>query len=216
MMDKNEKYIPALGHAWLTPLYDPFLRWGMREEKFKRALIAQARIEAGHCVLDLGCGTATLTILVKQLHPDATVVGLDGDPRILEIGRAKAAKAGVDLTLDHGMAFQLPYPDSSFDRVLSSLVLHHLSRADKQRTLREVWRVLRPGGWLHVFDFGRPDNALAGVISLVTRRLERVSDNIEGLLAEMFRLAGFAQVEETAHYMTVVGTLTLYQAEKPK
>jgi ubiquinone/menaquinone biosynthesis C-methylase UbiE len=216
MMDKNEKYIPALGHAWLTPLYDPLLRWGMREEKFKRDLIAQARLEAGHRVLDLGCGTATLTILAKQLHPDATVVGLDGDPRILEIGRAKAAKAGVDITLDHGMAFQLPYPDSSFDRVLSSLVLHHLSREDKQRTAREVLRVLQPGGWLHVVDFGRPDNALASVVSLVMRRLERASDNIEGLLPEIFRLAGFAHVEETAHSMTVVGTLTLYQAEKPK
>ena len=215
-MNKNNEYIHALGHAWLTPLYDPLLRWGMREETFKRDLITRAQIGPGHRVLDLGCGTATLTILVKQLHPESAVVGLDGDPEVLEIGGAKAAKAGVDITLDHGVAFQLPYPDDSFDRVLSSLVLHHLTRADKQRTLREVLRVLRPGGGLYVVDFGKPRNPPGYLLSFVMRRLERASDNIEGLLPEMFRQVGFDQVQETAHYLTIVGTLTLVQGQKPK
>src|SRR3972149_904967 len=134
-MARREKYIPALGHDWLTPLYDPLLRWVMREETFKRRLIAQADIQPGQRVLDLGCGTATLTILIKQVHPDSEVIGVDADVKVLDIGRAKASKAGVDITLDHGMAFQLPYPDRSFDRVLSSLVLHHLTREDKRRTL---------------------------------------------------------------------------------
>jgi ubiquinone/menaquinone biosynthesis C-methylase UbiE len=214
-MEKNEQYIPALGHNWLTPLYDPLLRWGMREEQFKGDLIARAQIGPGQRVLDLGCGTATLTILVKQTHPESVVVGLDGDPQILEIGRAKAAKAGVDITLDHGMAFQLPYPDNSFDRVLSSLVLHHLAPEDKQRTAREALRVLRPGGELHVVDFGKPRGVAAGLISLVGRRLERAADNIAGLLPEYFRQAGFEQVQEAAHYKTIVGMLTLYQGRKP-
>ena len=160
-MARSEKYIPAFGHDWLTPLYDPFLRWGMREDVFKRALVQQAQIRPGHRVLDLGCGTATLTILLKQLHPEAVIAGLDGDERVLEIGRAKASKAGIDITLDHGMAFQLPYPDNSFDRVVSSLVMHHLSTEDKRRTANEAFRILRPGGELHVVDFGKPHNAAA-------------------------------------------------------
>jgi len=215
-MNKNNEYIPALGHAWLTPLYDPLLRWGMREETFKRDLIARAQIGPGHRVLDLGCGTATLTLLVKQLHPESVVAGLDGDPKVLEIGEAKAAKAGVDITLDHGMAFQLPYPDNSFDRVLSSLVLHHLTREDKRRTLREALRVLRPGGGLYVADFGKPRTPPGYLLAFVMRRLERASDNIEGLLPEMFRQAGFDPVQETAHYMTIFGTLTLVEGHKPK
>ncbi len=68
-MEKGDKYIPALGLDRLTPLYDPWLRWIMREETFKRRLIDQAQIRAGHRVLDLGCGTATLTILIKHIHP---------------------------------------------------------------------------------------------------------------------------------------------------
>ena len=214
-MGKNHKYIPALAHHWLTPLYDPLLRWVMHESEFKRHLVDQAQIGKSHRVLDLGCGTATLTILIKQIHPDSEVVGLDGDPKILEIARKKAGEAGVDIALDHGMAFQLPYPDDSFDRVFSSLVLHHLTTENKHRTLKQVFRVLRPGGQLHFVDFGKPHNALAYVISLIVRRLEETSDNIKGLLPEMFRKAGFDQVEESARYMTIFGTLSLYRAQKP-
>lgn len=214
-MKQSDKYIPALSFDWLTPLYDPLLRWGMREETFKRDLIQQARIQPGYRVLDLGCGTATLTILVKQTHPDAEVIGLDGDPNVLEIGRAKAAKAGVDITLDHGLAFQLPYPEDSFDRVLSSLVLHHLTSENKRRAFREVYRVLRPGGEFHVVDFGRPHSAYSRLVSPLIRRLEEAADNVNGLLPEMIRHAGVEQVEEPAHYTTLFGDLSLYLARKP-
>jgi ubiquinone/menaquinone biosynthesis C-methylase UbiE len=166
-------------------------------------------------VLDLGCGTGTLTILTKQRHPESEVVGLDGDPKILEIARAKAQKAGIDIAFQEGMAFQLPYPDGSFDRVLCSLVLHHLTTENKRRTLKEVYRVLRYGGEFHVADFGKPGNFPAYLISLIIRLFEDVMDNIKGLLPKMFAQAGLSQVEETAQYMTIAGTLALYKARKP-
>ena len=214
-MDKTDRYIPALGRGWLTPLYDPLLRWGMREQKFKRHLVNQARIEAGHRVLDLGCGTATLTILIKQSHPDAIAIGIDGDRRVLDIGRAKAARAGVDITLDYGLAFQLPYDDRSFDRVLSSLVMHHLTTENKRRTATEIFRVLRPGGELHVVDFGKPYNLWTRFMSQIMQRSEQVSDNVKGLLPKLFRQARFEQVTETAHYTTLFGGLSVYRAVKP-
>jgi ubiquinone/menaquinone biosynthesis C-methylase UbiE len=214
-MAKDDQYIPALGRDWLTPLYDPLQRWVMREDQFKRHLIRQAQIEPGHRVLDLGCGTATLTILIKRTHPLAEVVGLDGDPRILAIARAKAARAGVAITLDHGMAFQIPYPDQAFDRVLSSLVLHHLTTENKQRALREVVRILRPGGELHVVDFGKPHTVWARLISRFMQRFEETADNFKGLLPTMFRQAGFDRVAETARYATLFGTLSLCQGQKP-
>ena len=214
-MSKTDKYIPACGHELLTPLYDVTIKWLMPEDRFKRHLIRQAGIQKGHRVLDLGCGTGTLTILIKQIHPESEVVGLDGDPRVLEIARAKAKKAGVEIAFHEGMAFQLPYPDGSFDRVLCSLVLHHLTTENKRRALNEVYRVLRPGGELHVADLGKPGNRTAHLISLFVRLFEDVMDNIRGLLPEMFTQAGFSQVEETARYMTIVGTLALYKARKP-
>jgi SAM-dependent methyltransferase len=112
-MRQTGSYIPALRYRRLTPLYDPLLKWVMRETSFKRRLIALANLAAGQRVLDLGCGTATLTLLVKRAQPGAEVVGVDADPQVLEIGRAKAAGAGVQIVLDQAMAQQLPYPDQS-------------------------------------------------------------------------------------------------------
>lgn len=215
MANKRNEYIPALRYDWFTPLYDPLLRWVLRESIFKRQLVKQAQIRSGHRVLDLGCGTATLTLLIKETHPESEVVGLDGDLRVLKMAQTKAVKLGVAVTLHQGMAFELPYPDGSFDRVVSSLVLHHLTREAKARALREVFRVLRPGGEFHVVDFGKPQNVPMYLASLIVRWLEEASDNVKGLLPELFRGAGFDPVEETAQYMTPFGTLSLYRARKP-
>ncbi len=214
MIHKRSQYIPALKYDWLTPLYDPLLRWVLRESIFKRQLVKQARIQGGHRVLDLGCGTATLTLLIKETHPESEVVGLDGDLRVLKMARAKVAKSGVAVILNQGMAFELPYPDGAFDRVVSSLVLHHLTREAKARALKEAFRVLRPGGELHVVDFGKPQNVPMYLVSLIVQWLEEASDNVKGLLPELFRNAGFDPVEETTQYMTPFGTLSLYRARK--
>lgn len=217
-MDKKpDAYIPALSYDFLTPLYDSLIRLTMPERAFKRRLVEQARFGEGQRVLDLGCGTATLTLLAKEMSPGADVTGLDGDPRILEIARKKAERAGADISLDLGMSYELPYPDESFDRVLSSLFFHHLTREDKTHTLEEVRRVLRAGGELHVADFGRSQNLLMRVASLPWRAFdgrETTADNVAGRLPEMMRRCGFTDVHESARYMTLFGTLSLYQGRK--
>jgi len=216
MQKQQEKYVPALGFDWLTRFYDPVLRWTLREETFKRALIAQAGIEPGQDVLDLGRGTGTLTLMIKETQPQADVVGLDGDPKILRLAREKADRARLDIQWDHGMAFELPYPDASFDRVVSSLMLHHLNRENKRASLREALRVLRPGGELHVADWGKPHNALLHVSAFFVALLDGFSrDNVEGRLPELFRAAGFIEVREPASLATLFGTLALFSARKP-
>src|SRR5437773_4875806 len=162
----KQPYIPALGFDWLTRFYDPVLRATLREDRFKRLLIAQACLQPGQDVLDLGCGTATLTIMLKQSCPGAKIIGLDGDPKILAIARQKIAAAGVDVELHEGMAFAPPFAPASFDRVVSSLVFHHLTTENKRRTLAKVRELLRPGGELHVADWGKPHNTLMWIASL--------------------------------------------------
>lgn len=213
-MAKNSKFIPALRFEWLTPLYDPILRWVMREDQFKKVLIRQAEISTGQKVLDLGCGTATLTIMVKEAHPDAEVIGLDVDPKVLTIGQAKALKAGVPIILEHGLSYDLPYTDSAFDRVLSSLMFHHLKSQDKQQTLKEAYRVLKQDGWLCIVDFGPSVGLWARIISPVMARLEEVSDHHKGLIPNMMQLAGFHDVAVRYRFATVFGTLNLYMGRK--
>lgn len=192
-MGRDERYVPALSFDWLTPLYDPCVRWLMPERKFKSRLVRRAAIGAGQRVLDLGCGTATLTLLVKEMHPGARVTGLDGDPKILKIARRKAERAGAEIGFDEGMAFRLPYAEGSFGRVLSSMVLHHLTEENKRRTLHEVFRVLAPGGEFHVADFVRQNRRLT----------------------DLLREAGFESVSEHARYRTLFGALSLWEARRP-
>src|SRR5258708_22941714 len=146
MKEQRADCIPALRYHVLTALYDPLLRWTMHESVFKEQLIRQAQIRSGERALDLGCGTGTRTLRLKQVHPDAEVVGLDADPRALRIAEAKAATAGLQVTFDRGMAFALPFPADIFDRVLSSLLFHQLTHENQERTARDEVRVALPGG----------------------------------------------------------------------
>lgn len=216
MDETRHQYIPALRFGWLTGLYDPVIRWTMREDLFKPCLVKQVGMQPGHRVLDLGCGTATLTILLKQHQPQSTVVGLDGDPVVLACAREKAAAAGIDISFDEGMAYQLPYPDRSFDRVVASLLLHHLTLDDKRRALRETARVLKPSGELHIADYGRPHTFLMACVSLIVRWLEEAYEHVNGMVPGLIREAGFTHVEETSRYTTAFGTLVLIRAVKPE
>ncbi|MDV6348888.1 class I SAM-dependent methyltransferase [Nitrosomonas sp. Is35] len=152
-MKRDPRYIPVFYFHWLTRWYDPVMRHLFPEEALKSALIAQASIQPGHEILDIGCGTGTLTLQIKHTHSDALVYGLDVDPEILNIAQRKAKQADKTILLQQGTAINLPYPNESFDRAFISLMLHHLPSQDKRRALTEAFRVLRPGGQLHVIVY---------------------------------------------------------------
>ncbi len=219
-MSTENKYIPALSFRWLTPLYDPLLKWVMREETFKRKLIQQANIQPKMKVLDLGCGTGTLTLMLKRAHPEAEVTGLDGDPQVLDIARAKSRS--INIQWDEGLATSLPYPDSVFDSVVTSLVIHHLTTDDKRRAFKEIYRVLRspdpesgkPRGELHVLDFGAPHSFIPRLMTTYMRRLEETADNFDGLIPRFITEAGFGEVKEVEHFVTLFGPVSMLRAVK--
>lgn len=216
--ESRSDFVPALGYRWLTPLYDSVVAATTREATFKRELVEQAHVAAGHRVLDLGCGTGTLAILIKGRQPSALVTGVDGDPAMLERATHKAASAGVSITFDHALSWSLPYADATFDRATSSLFFHHLTWDDKLRTAREALRVLKPGGELHVADWGRATNPAMRGLFLVVQTLDgfvTTRDNVAGRLPEVFAEAGFSDVAERRTFSTMLGSLALYRAVRP-
>lgn len=213
----KDRYVPALGLGWLTRLYDPVMRWTMREQNFKHALLAQANIAPGHRVLDLGCGTATLTVLIKQSIAGAELFGVDVDPHALRIARTKIERMGLDVRLDQARTSALPYADATFDRVVSSLVFHHLTPEEKRQTAGEIFRVLRPDGELHVADWGKPQNVLLRAAFLLVQLLDgfgTTAENVRGILPDVVRAAGFADVMVTRRLATAFGSLSLIQARR--
>lgn len=212
-------YGHALRYAWLDAVYDPVVRWTCREAKFKAELLQQVDARPGDEVLDLACGTATLTILLKRAFPEAEVTGLDGSEQILDMAREKARQEGVELSFVNALSYDLPYDSDHFDHVLSSLFFHHLDREDKARTLQEVFRVLKPAGVLHVADWGLAPNLVFRVAFGVVQLLDgfdTTRDNVEGLLPGFMSDAGLVDVQETGRVLTPLGSISLYRAAKPE
>ncbi len=188
-------FVPALGLDWLTPFYDA-VAWVLGDRAVNARLIAQAAIVPGHAVLDLGSGTGTLALMVKDRCPDARVSGVDVDPRIVAIARRKAATARADVRFVEGSATEPPFAPA----------------------LAAARRLLRPGGELHVADWGRPQNALMRLAALTFRVFdggETTAANLAGELPALIAGAGFVDVRETEHRMTPFGTLTFLRGRTP-
>ena len=136
---------------------------------------------------------------------------------MLRIATGKAARAESAVRFDQGLATGLPYSDGSFDHIFSSLMLHHLTGEERRGTLREVVRVLRPGGRFHLVDWCQPHTRLLSIAFLVVRVLDgfgRTEDSARGRLPALIRDAGLGEPEHLARYTTVGGTLCRYRATR--
>jgi SAM-dependent methyltransferase len=212
MSDAHRTYLPAAGHNWALPLYDPFVTL-LGGGSTRTALVEQAALRPGHRVLDIGCGTGSLVVLVKRRHPEAEVVGLDPDPKALARAAGKARRAAVSVHLDQGFADALPYVDASFDRVFSSFMFHHLPAEAKEPTLREVRRVLAPRGRLLLLDFagaGRPHGH--GSFLRLLRASGTRPDGEDSVLTLMTR-AGFRDPKKVREGALFFGRVRLHYYE---
>ena len=209
--EPQRTYLPGMGHDWLLPLYDPLQKL-LGFEPIHRQLVDQAAIRPNHRVIEIGCGTGNLSILIKRLHPQAEVIGLDPDPKALARARGKAEREALSVQLVRGFAEELPYPDASFDRVFSAFMFHHLEPDEKEKTLQEARRVLKPSGSLHLVDFGGAKVRSDGFIGRLQHRSERLRDNFGDRIPTLMYEVGFADPTEVAHRVTIFGRVTYYRA----
>lgn len=219
MSDKDD-FVPALGHKSLTWAYDLAIALMTREATWRRLLVAAIAPRPEDTILDFGCGTGSLAILLKRQCPQARVIGLDPDPEVLRIAHHKAQQAGVTIELVEGDAGRIAdvVREGQPNKIASSLVFHHLSLANKRRALGAIFDVLRSDGGLYIADYGLQRMWLMRRLFRLVQHLdgfETTQPNADGVLPQLIAEAGFDGVVETRVVPTPTGSISLYQARRP-
>jgi ubiquinone/menaquinone biosynthesis C-methylase UbiE len=117
----------------------------------RQALIDAIKVKPRR-ILDLGCGTGSTTLMLKQAFPEAEVIGLDLSPYMLVRAEDKARTAGLDIVWRHGNAEKTTFKDASFDLVTASLLFHETPDAVSLAILQESFRLLVTGGQVLILD----------------------------------------------------------------
>ncbi len=173
-----------------------------------RAIIELARVKAGDSVLDVACGSGNLTLTARTYAgPTGKVHGIDASPEMIDVARRKAARAGTGVVFDVGLAEKLPFPDASFDVVISRLAIHHLPDELKRAAFTEMLRVLKPGGRVLIADFVQPGNH---ILNHLTSALfgPRMTQTSAWSLPALLKEAGFTEVAAAPIRLTFLASIS--------
>ena len=213
-----DAFTPALGRSEWSGFYDLAIALMTREGRWRKALIDQCAPKAGDVILDVGCGTGTLALLIKRRAPNARLIGLDPDAEILARAKLKAEQAGVGIAFLQGFARDADGVGAGgVDKVVSSLVFHQTPLAEKRNGLAAIWRSLKPGGELHLADYGLQRTwAMRRAFKIVQSLdgFDNTEPNARGVLPDIMRECGFSDVTERKVIATPTGSVSLYFARK--
>jgi ubiquinone/menaquinone biosynthesis C-methylase UbiE len=209
----DRAYVPALGDRRLSPFYDATVSLMTCERTWHRAFVKQIAPEPRDVVLDVGCGTGTLAVLLKKACPAASVYGIDPDPEILSRAEIKARDAGVLVHFAKGYAQETAASRIRPNKIVSSLTLHQLPLVGKRSAILSAYAALRSGGELHIADYGEQRSPLMKLAFRQVQALDgfdNTQPNAEGAIPELMTYAGFTDVEETKVIQTPTGAISLY------
>lgn len=189
-----------------APRYDSTVRLVLLgKDKALREMTAEmAQIKPGDKVLDVGCGTGSLTIAAKaQAGSTGNVLGIDAAPEMIDVARSKAARAGLEIEFRVGLIESLSFDDNLFDVVLSSLMMHHLPDDLKLKGLTEIYRVLKPGGHLLIVDMNRPTALLIKILTayIVHEKMHTGAQDLPAMMKEV----GFKEIESKDIWFRLLG-----------
>jgi ubiquinone/menaquinone biosynthesis C-methylase UbiE len=176
-----------------TPrLYDLSAALLFRRRRSYRGLLAAGDVQRGARVLDVGCGPGYFArMLAEAVGPEGSVSGIDAAPEMIEYANRKARRLS-NCSFQTGTAESLAFPEAAFDVVVSSLMMHHLPEEGRLGAVREMQRVLRPGGTLLLADFRMPQRGVWHLVASLTGHaaMQRRVPPLEPLVAE----AGFTEL----------------------
>ncbi|SHL60685.1 Methyltransferase domain-containing protein [Chitinophaga jiangningensis] len=209
----KKQFTPAMGYHFLTGLYDVTVSLTMPENRIRQRLVTELAPQSREAILEFGFGTGQNLIRIHQRNAHTNLRGLDIDPKVKALAAKKLAKFGLDLPLDLYDGGVFPYADNSFDKVVSSLVFHQLSKEGKFAALAEIQRVLKPGGRLVIGDWGQPSSYRMRMAFYTVQLLDgfrTTTDNVKGLMPVYMEMQGFTDVQEPDYIDTWLGTYAYY------
>lgn len=212
----TDDYTPALGRLAPARFFDYVV--SMTRERLWRGLtVMHLAPRPGDSVLDVGCGTGTLALLVARVEPGAAVIGVDPDPDMVAVARHKDVDGRVRWLTAMGDALVESVGPDSMDAVTSSLVLHQCPLPVKRAILASMFAALRPGGRLVIADYGLQRRAAMRLAFKFVQFADGKSDtqpNADGVLPQLISDAGFTGVTEADVVETITGSISIYVARK--
>lgn len=217
-MAETGSFTPLLGANVLSPFYDTAIGLATREGRWRGRLISQMNIQPDDRILDVGCGTGTLALMMKRQAPSATVFGLDPDPKALTMARRKATRAGAEIEFLPGFITDtLLKPLRPLTKIVISLVLHQTPVKEKLRILNTCRHVLGPDGQVHIADYGEQRGLMRLAFRTTVQALDGVADtepHAKGKFPEIIREAGLKTLTETSRTHTPTGQITCWIASR--
>jgi ubiquinone/menaquinone biosynthesis C-methylase UbiE len=217
-MAETGSFTPLLGASALSPFYDAAIGLATREGRWRSRLVAQINPKPDDRILDVGCGTGSLALLLKRRAPSATVFGLDPDPQALAMARRKVKRAGADIQFLHGFANDaLIKPLRPLTKIVISLVLHQTPVKEKLRILNTCRHALGPDGEVHIADYGEQRGLMRLAFRSTVQALDGVNDtepHAQGHFPAIVREAGLKTLTETSRTHTPTGQITTWIARR--
>lgn len=200
------------GRAEWVDFLESALSFGHRHQILAATLAAGAPI-AGSRLVDVGCGTGELA-MSSILKGAVSAIGIDATPAMIDIATARARAGRSRAGFQVAIAEALPFPDGSADIVTSTYFFHHLPSDVKRQALREMWRVLAPGGRLVITDYGRPRGMVGWIASFPMRFNfhEYVRGQLAGELERMIADEGLGRAQIVRRFL---GYITVLRLVKP-
>ena len=214
----DRAFTPALGKAWLTPLYDTAIKLLTRERKWRSELVRHAALAPGDRLIDVGSGTGSLLHDLMVNCPETGLVGVEPDPAVLAIAQQKFG-SGADLVRWHnGFLDSLRLAnDWRPNKIVSSLVFHQVPVAQKRAILEQIHTLLAPGGMVLIADYMRQESPLMRALFRATvQQLDGVADtqpNADGIL-EQYLTETFADTERLNTFSTATGAISIWRGQK--
>lgn len=209
---KIPSYYRDLFESWFIKLYDPLFRLGLLGKSNKsREIIAEAMPKKPGRILDMATGTGEVAIHIKEMLPDADVIGIDLSKSMLSIAKDKSARKDIGIKFMQRNVESTGFKKDCFDAVTISFALHEMPQENRLNVIKEARRVLKKNGRFVIMDFNEPKGRIMRM--LLKAHIKLLEPNYASTIlkedfAKELKENGFNKVRYREHFDGLIQLIT--------